>query len=371
MIKHQPPPRRPGLLTQTGSGQQIRSSTAHCLDPAADFNDCLNAVHNRVKFTREEEVDGAIAFLDVHLTRLPNGKITTCIYRKPSNTNIITGPTSCQEPTISISTFKSELCRAHRLCTSPTQTKKEIRFTLDVFEDNGHNRHKLSTIAEGYTPPPINGPKPANSSSAISRNLSSHQPEQIPSNLFDILPFNDCDPHGCPSDDTPVSQPLSHAEAVEQQRRPYACLPYIPGISNQLKRTLNKAGCKTFFKSGKKLRDILCSKNKTHPPQKDKKGIYKITCPCSPKSTYIGQTSRSINTRITEHKKATERQQWHHSGITQHKETCNLPVDWDDASTITTLSNKNKVRLKYDLKIREALEIRRHDCGPGRGLNED
>ena len=35
------------------------------------------------------------------------------------------------------------------------------------------------------------------------------------------------------------------------------------------------------------------------------------------------------------------------------------------------MSNKNKKRLAYDLKVREALEIRRHNCGPGRGLNED
>ena len=28
-------------------------------------------------------------------------------------------------------------------------------------------------------------------------------------------------------------------------------------------------------------------------------------------------------------------------------------------------------RLAYDLKIREALEIRSHNSGPGKGLNED
>ena len=28
-------------------------------------------------------------------------------------------------------------------------------------------------------------------------------------------------------------------------------------------------------------------------------------------------------------------------------------------------------KLAYDLKVQEALEIRRHNCGPGNGLNED
>ena len=38
---------------------------------------------------------------------------------------------------------------------------------------------------------------------------------------------------------------------------------------------------------------------------------------------------------------------------------------------ITNKTNKNKKKLIYDLKVREALEIRRHNSGPGSGLNED
>jgi hypothetical protein len=35
------------------------------------------------------------------------------------------------------------------------------------------------------------------------------------------------------------------------------------------------------------------------------------------------------------------------------------------------MSNKNKDKLVYDLKIREAIGIRKNQCGPDRGLNED
>ena len=34
-------------------------------DPAESFNQCLNSIHPRVRFTREVEEDGKIAFLDV------------------------------------------------------------------------------------------------------------------------------------------------------------------------------------------------------------------------------------------------------------------------------------------------------------------
>ena len=35
------------------------------------------------------------------------------------------------------------------------------------------------------------------------------------------------------------------------------------------------------------------------------------------------------------------------------------------------MQGKQKRSLAYNLKIREALEIRRHHSGPGKGLNED
>jgi hypothetical protein len=171
--------------------------------------------------------------------------------------------------------------------------------------------------------------------------------------------------------DTMSSQQLTLTKQGELQRRPYACIPYIPGISNQLKRALTQVGYKTFFRSGTKLKDILCSKNTTHPPRTHKKGVYRIDCPCSEKAIDIGQTGCSIKTRAAGHKKASEKLQWHHSGITKHKEACPHPVDWDNPTIITTMNNKNKNRLTYDLKVCEALKILCHNCGPGRGLIED
>jgi hypothetical protein len=128
---------------------------------------------------------------------------------------------------------------------------------------------------------------------------------------------------------------------------------------------------KTFFRSGTKLKDILCAGNKTKVPPTEKRGIYGLPCPCSPSALYIGQTSRKISTRMMEHRRASETGNFAHSGITQHKEACDANVDWDNPLIIATLSDKHKKRLQYNLRIRESLEIQRHDCGPGKGLNED
>ena len=35
------------------------------------------------------------------------------------------------------------------------------------------------------------------------------------------------------------------------------------------------------------------------------------------------------------------------------------------------MNDKNKRKLDYNLKVGEALEIKKENCGPGKGMNED
>ena len=104
----------------------------------------------------EDEQDGEIAFLDVHIKKESNGRLSTSVYRKPSNTNLTIKPTSCQHPQTAIATFKSELCRAYRLCSSESKTKDEINFIMDLFVDNGHDRARPEQVAAAYKPPTSN-----------------------------------------------------------------------------------------------------------------------------------------------------------------------------------------------------------------------
>ena len=149
------------------------------------------------------------------------------------------------------------------------------------------------------------------------------------------------------------------------------CLRVIPEVAHPLRRALAKAGVNTIFSSGQKLQNILCGKNKTHPAPEQKNGVYRYQCPCADTSVYVGQTARSCQIRWKEHGAAIEKKNWAHSGISQHHQQCNVPFDPANTSIITSLQAKTKRKLEYDLKIREALEIRRNKCGPGKGLNED
>ena len=255
-----------------------------------------------------------------------------------------------------IGSFKGELCRCYRICSSTEQAKKEIEYTLNLYEDNGHNRDELKKIADNYDP---HSNVKQKKDKTKEKNHSNVNPDQQAKELFRALPFR-CE------DDLREEE-----EEEEQEQRMFACIPYIPEIAHPLRRVLSKAGVNTIFSSGQKLQNILCGKNKTRPPPEKKKGVYKYNCPCSDKAVYVGQTARSCDVRWKEHKAAIEKQNWPHSGISQHYQTCDKGFDVDNASIITTMQSKSKKKTMYDLKVREALEIRRNKCGPGKGLNFD
>ena len=335
------PPRRTGH----------RSGDEQERNPIEDFNKCLNDVHSRVQFTREEEEDQSIAFLDVLVTRKDDGTLTTSVYRKPSNTNIGIKPQSCQAPNVAAASLKGELCRCHRLCTTTEQTEKEIEFTLNLYEDNGHNREKMKGIADNYAPPPQ---KPFNKRTTYTykQKCTMAEAESHTKSLFDALPFR-------------------NTNIGDEEDKMFACIQYIPEIAQQMKKTLKKAGVATTFTSGTSLKDILCGKNTTHAPREKKKGIYRYTCSCSDKAIYIGQTHRSCETRWKDHERDVNKGHWQKSGITQHHQHCHKNFSLENFEVIHTMQDKKKGRLDYNLRMREAFEIRRHESGPGKGLNVD
>ena len=63
--------------------------------------------------------------------------------------------------------------------------------------------------------------------------------------------------------------------------------------------------------------------------------------------------------------------QWVHSGISQHHQHCQQSFSLENFEPLHTMQSKHKQKPGYDLRVCEAMEIRRHGSGPGKGLNED
>jgi hypothetical protein len=122
-------------------------------------------------------------------------------------------------------------------------------------------------------------------------------------------------------------------------------------------------------------------KNKTHPPKTDRKGVYKLSCSCSPSASYVGETRVSIKTRMRQHQDGIASYDptmpvtdgaTNVSGITKHASQCkNGTVDWENPEVLATFQDKNKFKMQKNLFVRESLEIRKQNTGPGKGLNDD
>lgn len=52
------------------------------------FLDHINSLCPTIQFTVEMERDGRLPFLDIHLERGEDGKLSTSVYRKPTHTDL-------------------------------------------------------------------------------------------------------------------------------------------------------------------------------------------------------------------------------------------------------------------------------------------
>merc|ERR1712066_863816 len=65
-----------------------------------------------------------------------------------------------------------------------------------------------------------------------------------------------------PNTDTAKSSQTPASEEIDELlRRPTLCLPYIPGITEPMRRIAKKAGLKLTNKSGTTMKNILCGPN--------------------------------------------------------------------------------------------------------------
>jgi hypothetical protein len=131
----------------------IKTRPGYNGDPIEDFHQCLNAVHPRVQFTVEKEKDSTIPFLDCLLKRHISGQVITTVYRKPTETNIVIKKKSCHDPKVLIGAFKTALCRAHKICSTPELLKTEMQLLVDIWEDNGYRKEELVKFRDSYRPP--------------------------------------------------------------------------------------------------------------------------------------------------------------------------------------------------------------------------
>ncbi|BHF62100.1 hypothetical protein SprV_0100508100 [Sparganum proliferum] len=131
-------------------------------DMLQHFHSLLNSVFPDIKFTREEEQEQQLPFLDVLVRRNPNGELETTVYRKATNTTQLLSFHSNHPVAQKRSCVKTLFKRIQTPCSKPEDRAREARYLRDQFVQNGYPTAFISRCIRGRhqrirtsTPPTI------------------------------------------------------------------------------------------------------------------------------------------------------------------------------------------------------------------------
>lgn len=232
----------------------------------------LNDQYSSINFTIEVEKNGSLPFLDLNITRLPNGKLDLAIYRKPTNVpRYIPAKSHCPVQHKKAA-FNSMIFRMCQLPLSKENFNKERDYLYHTAIVNGYQKSMVDNM--------------------VTKHSKTARKNQLTS-MFNT------------KKDREVRRVKFH---------------FAPEITNKLKSILKKHEMQMVFGSVGKLKDIIGStKDKTEDIKKA--GIYEITCEdCSLR--YYGQTKRNIDTRYKEHSAAIKFNRPEISSVAAHVLNC-------------------------------------------------
>ncbi|XP_046382358.1 uncharacterized protein LOC124153306 [Ischnura elegans] len=127
-----------------------------------------------------------------------------------------------------------------------------------------------------------------------------------------------------------------------------ACLPYISSVSGKISRILKRNNIQTIHKPPSKIRDILVEAK--DPRGLKISGVYRVPCGCG--KVYVGETARTIETRLKEHRRHLRLGQPEKSAIAEHSISCDNPIRFEETAVIARAYGY------WDRLVKEAIEIR-------------
>lgn len=267
----------------------------------------INTIHDTVKFTLEFNTHQQ-RFLDVMVT-LNNGSISTSLYRKETDCNTALLRTSYHPPNVFKGVLSGHLTRLHRITSDHTELQQKTTEISTEYQERGYTSDEILDCLKKVK----QGPEPS-------------QPAIKDRPNFPIL-LCQYGPH------IPLLRRVikNHWATITSDPNLRKIFPEPPRLVFRKARAISNWVTRSDIKNKEKPRKLFLTKKGTypcmncchcsavikgdvlyHPTQgykipikgsftcQSKNVIYVIKCPCG--LPYVGQTSRSIKTRISEHK---------------------------------------------------------------------
>ena len=165
-----------------------------------------------------------------------------------------------------------------------------------------------------------------------------------------------------------VTSEDQNEEEEEDENKPLATatIPYIKELSEAVRRILQKYNIRTAFKTTNILQHMLM-KVKDPTPHNERPGIiYKIRCECG--DFYIGETGRTLDTRLKDHKAACRLGAFERSAVAEHVWQPGHAIDWENVEIMDMAEDLRARKVKEVLYIRLAPPKCRINCDKGKEL---
>jgi len=258
-----------------------------------EFHTHLNAQSTDIKFTIEKEVNGTIPFLDV-LVKRNNHKLETEVYRKATDSGLYLQYDSNHPKAVKNGIVNTMLHRAETHSSTPSNYNQEVKKIDEIL------------IRNKYPPKLI-------------KNIKEKRKNKL--------------------------------KTTAEEKKPDATivLPYIPRLSEKIKKLGNKNNIRVVFKSKETIKSKIVNFKPKSKKLSPKEVIYNIPCECG--KSYIGETGRTVEVRLKEHQASVKKCDPDISKLTEHKLKTGHRFKWEDVKVIGKESNWRK------RKIHEAAEI--------------
>ncbi len=309
------------------------------------FLERLNAHHPAIQLTVKKEQNRSIPFLDVRITRPKSSDQSTTsdslqieIFRKATHANRYLHFNSAHP--LKLKENVARVLWLHAQCllkNYPKQLAVELRF-LKVSLSNKNNCYPIRIVNKWFakfdrqlrnnpdllkTRSQLNFEKVFENAkqqrfempTAQSRFLDASLDHSNSSSVLNEKQSN-CGTEGTDAvwenthQITKEHEDLPNADQlllplIQENRQPILIIPYVAGISDQLKRIVDDFEIKTWFSYPGSAMAHFSEYRGRLPVSKTRYAIYQCFCDCG--CTYIGESGRNLKVRVSEHLQASSR----------------------------------------------------------------
>ena len=275
--------------------------------------DIFNCAHRSIQFTSESEKEGSFNFLDVHLSKRPDGSLRRSVYRKSTWTGQYTNFRSFVPLRQKRNLVQTLAFRARRICSADALEDQLLQIAR-VLKENGYPERFVN----------------CNLTAKTARDVVS-KAERKP--IFLGLPFK------------------GDRAADSLNRR----------LHKSLQRTFPAATLKSWFSTRPLL--LMSLKDKL-PVHSQNMVVYSFVCSCT--AEYVGRTTRQLKSRMKEHHPAwlrTGEVKSIRSSIVSHLVESGHVVDPTSAFRVIFQAPRNlsrAIRARY-INTAEAVAIRQRN----------